>query len=154
MTKCWSSWSSLVRATYVQFVPKAMLIALESSSDSTRKTFDSAVSALRWLGTNGLRMLLQFWYSKQPMFWIPQGWVPYYAEWLLSFPRAPLGSISIQAWTLACGAIILLVSDALVAIIALVVSFGASTSQKSKSGRGEPMKVSGEKVGEKSRKEL
>jgi hypothetical protein len=88
------------------------------------------------------------------MFWIPQGWVPYYAEWLLSFPRAPLGSISIQAWTLACGAIILLVSDALVAIIALVVSFGASTSQKSKSGRGEPMKVSGEKVGEKSRKEL
>ena len=61
------------------------------------------------------------------MFWVPKGWVPYYAEWLLSFPRAPLGSISIQAWALACGAIILLVNDALVAIVGLVLGFTAST---------------------------
>jgi len=74
-------------------------------------------------------MFLQFWYSKQAMFWIPKGWVPYYAEWLLSFPRAPLGSISIQAWALACGAIILLVSDATVALVALFS--GAGTAQKS-----------------------
>src|ERR1700709_1600592 len=96
----------------------------ESSLDSTKTTFDSAINTLRWLGTNGLRMLLQFWFSKQPMFWIPSGWVPYYAEWLLSFPRAPLGSISIQAWVLACGAIILLVNDALVAIVGLAMSLG------------------------------
>lgn len=53
------------------------------------------------------------------MFYLPKGWVPYYAEWLLSFPRAPLGSVSIQAWALACGAVILLVSDAVVAVVAL-----------------------------------
>jgi len=115
----------------------------EASTDSTRATFDSAVSTLRWLGTNGLRMFLQFWYSKQAMFWIPKGWLPYYAEWLLSFPRAPLGSISIQAWFLACTAIIILASDALVAIIALVVTSGSGTPQKAKK---EPIAVPSEKA--------
>ncbi|KAE8442787.1 GET complex subunit get1 [Mollisiaceae sp. DMI_Dod_QoI] len=113
----------------------------KSSSDSTKSTFDSTVSTLRWLGTNGLRLFLQFWYSKQAMFWIPKGWVPYYAEWLLSFPRAPLGSVSMQAWSLACGAIILLVSDAIVAIIALTVGTGTPQSKE------QPMKMSSEKAG-------
>jgi hypothetical protein len=92
------------------------------------------------------------------MFWIPKGWVPYYAEWLLSFPRAPLGSISIQAWSLACAAMILLVSDALVATIALVVGAGKGSAQK---GKEEPIKFAGEKAGsgersgtKKSKKEL
>ena len=74
------------------------------------------------------------------MFWIPKGWVPYYAEWLLSFPRAPLGSISIQAWSLACAAMILLISDAFVATMALVMGAGKTPAQK-----GEPMKFAGEK---------
>lgn len=74
------------------------------------------------------------------MFWIPKGWAPYYAEWLLSFPRAPVGSISIQAWSLACMAIIVLVSDAMVAAVALVMT------SKSTAAKGQPMKVSsGEK---------
>lgn len=68
--------------------------------------------------------------------------MPYYAEWLLSFPRAPLGSISIQAWSLACAAIILLVSDALVATVVLVMGAGRGAAQK-----GEPMKFAGEKAG-------
>ncbi|PMD43988.1 hypothetical protein L207DRAFT_508750 [Hyaloscypha variabilis F] len=123
----------------------------KASTDSTRATFDSAVSTLRWLGTNGLRMFLQFWYSKQAMFWIPKGWVPYYAEWLLSFPRAPLGSISIQAWFLACTAIIILVSDALVAIVALVAGLGSGTAQKAKK---EPIAVPSEKAGSKEKEEL
>jgi hypothetical protein len=78
------------------------------------------------------------------MFWIPQGWVPYYAEWLLSFPRAPLGSISIQAWSLACASIILLVSDALVAAIALATRAFVGPPQM---GKEESMKFSGEKGG-------
>jgi hypothetical protein len=123
----------------------------EASTDSTRATFDSAVSTLRWLGTNGLRTFLQFWYSKQAMFWIPKGWVPYYAEWLLSFPRAPLGSISIQAWFLACTAIIILVSDALVSIVALVLSLGSGTAQKAKK---EPIAAPSEKAAAGEKKEL
>ncbi|KAF7894961.1 hypothetical protein EAF00_006775 [Botryotinia globosa] len=123
----------------------------KSSLDSTKSTFDSSVSTLRWLGTNGLRMLLQFWFSKQAMFWLPKGWFPYYAEWLLSFPRAPLGSISIQAWTLACAAVILLVSDALVAAVALVL--GTQTGTKTKKME-EPMKASGQGAEKPGKKEL
>ncbi|KAF7946633.1 hypothetical protein EAE96_009626 [Botrytis aclada] len=123
----------------------------KSSLDSTKSTFDSSVSTLRWLGTNGLRMLLQFWFSKQAMFWLPKGWFPYYAEWLLSFPRAPLGSISIQAWTLACAAVILLVSDALVAVVALVL--GTQTGAKARKME-EPLKAGGQGTEKPGKKEL
>ncbi|RDW60808.1 putative protein get1 [Coleophoma cylindrospora] len=118
----------------------------KKGQDSTKATFDKVVSALRWLGTNGLRTILQFWYSKQAMFWIPQGWVPYYAEWLLSFPRAPLGSVSIQAWVLACGAVILLFNDAIIAVCALVME--AASSKKVQPGKGAPMKVPAGKAGD------
>jgi len=114
----------------------------KSSTDASKAKFDSTITAVRWISTNGLRFFLNFWYQKQPMFWIPQGWVPYYAEWLLSFPRAPLGSISIQAWSLACGAVILLASDTITAVFGLIMASKASQGSK-----GEPMKVSGEKVG-------
>lgn len=68
--------------------------------------------------------------------------MPYYAEWLLSFPRAPLGSISIQAWLLACAAVILLVSDALVAIFGLIME---ATSAPAQEGKASPMKFAAEK---------
>lgn len=113
----------------------------ESSLDSTKVKFDRTVSALRWILTNGLRMFLQFWYSKQAMFWLPYGLVPYYGEWLLSFPRAPLGSISIQAWQLACGSAILLVSDAIIAVIGLFMEAKTAPAQK----KAEPTKAAGEK---------
>lgn len=85
-----------------------------------KSRFDSVIGALRWLGTNGLRLGLQMWFQKQPMFWVPKGWIPYYAEWLLSFPRAPVGGVSIQVWTSACGAVIMLLSSAIAGVIALV----------------------------------
>lgn len=84
------------------------------------------------------------------MFWLPKGWVPYYAEWLLSFPRAPLGSVSIQAWSLACAAVVLLVSDAIVAVIALVVK-----QKSTQEGEKVAMKVPAESgTKEKAKKEL
>ena len=148
MISFWSSWKRTVCPQYYNILRAngghtTNHINTEASTDSTRATFDSAVSTLRWLGTNGLRMFMQFWYAKQAMFWIPKGWVPYYAEWLLSFPRAPLGSISIQAWFLACTAIIILVSDALVAMAALVASFGSKTAQEAEK---EPMAFPSEKA--------
>jgi hypothetical protein len=95
-------------------------------------------------------LVLNFWFQKTAMFWLPKGWVPYYAEWLLSFPRAPLGSVSIQAWSLACAAVVLLVSDAIVAVIALAVQ--QKSTQK---GEKVAMKVPAESgTKEKSKKEL
>lgn len=64
------------------------------------------------------------------MFWLPYGWFPYYAEWLISFPRAPLGSVSIVSWQLACGAVIALVSDTVGAFITLVRDASANASRQ------------------------
>lgn len=54
------------------------------------------------------------------MFWIPHGWVPYYVEWILSFPRAPLGSVSVNVWGIACASMIALVAEVLKAVYVLV----------------------------------
>ncbi|VDB96410.1 Bgt-2440 [Blumeria graminis f. sp. tritici] len=89
------------------------------SADKIKSKFDTVVTTIRWLGTNGLRMFLQFWYQKQPMFYVPTGWVPYLGEWMLSLPRAPLGSISIQAWSLACSTFIVLMGEVFSCGIAL-----------------------------------
>jgi len=69
------------------------------------------------------------------MFWLPAGWVPYYVEWILSFPRAPLGSISIQVWTAACAAAIALASEALAAVWVLATKKPTPTAKQKK----EPM---------------
>ena len=53
------------------------------------------------------------------MFWIPKGWVPNYVEWILSWPRAPQGSISVQLWLIACASVVGMVSEAILALYAL-----------------------------------
>ncbi|KAF2278069.1 uncharacterized protein EI97DRAFT_374350 [Westerdykella ornata] len=85
---------------------------LDSSLRTHQTRFTSTVATLRWLGTQGLRFALQFWFAREAMFWIPHGWVPYYVEWILSFPRAPLGSVSINVWGIACASMIALVAEA------------------------------------------
>lgn len=124
----------------------------ELGLEASKAQFDKMVGGARWLGTTGMRMFLQFWFSKQPMFWLPHGFVPYYGEWVLSFPRAPLGSVSIQVWGMACGTAILLVSEAIVALVGLVMEMKNAPPQKN-----APMKMAGEKapiVDEKVKKEL
>jgi hypothetical protein len=81
-------------------------------------------------------MLIQFWFAKQPLFWLPRGWVPGYVEWILAFPRAPTGSISIQVWGIACASMISIVSASIVAAWALLV--GQNGPNK---GKGEPMEM-------------
>nr|POE85545.1 protein get1 [Quercus suber] len=119
----------------------------DKASDSTRsfrQTFDRIVSALRWIGTQGLNFLLNTYYSKQALFWLPQDWVPYQVEWVLSFPRAPLGSVSINMWGIACGSVIAMVSEA-------VRSSWKLQAEKTVQGakKGEPMKMQGANVGKK-----
>lgn len=107
-----------------------------------KTTFDRVVTALRWIATNGLRLLLQFWFAKEPLFWVPRGWVPGYIEWLLAFPRAPRGSVSIQVWGIACATVVQLVGAAIVAAWVLV-------NTKEERGRREETMVGGEKEGKK-----
>ncbi|KAK5467268.1 GET complex subunit get1 [Exophiala xenobiotica] len=78
---------------------------------SSRASFDTKATAIRWLCTSGLRFGLQFWHAKTPVFAYPRGWFPWYIEWLLGFPRCPYGGVSINVWSMACGTVIALVWD-------------------------------------------
>lgn len=73
-------------------------------------------------------MFLQFWYSKTPVFALPEDWLPYYVQWILSFPRAPLGSVSIQIWSNVCATAIGVVADVVGSMLALVISQRQSTA--------------------------
>ncbi|ETS73423.1 Protein get1 [Pestalotiopsis fici W106-1] len=112
---------------------------LKSSHDATKAKFDSSVGAVRWCLTRGLKFVLPFWYAKQPMFWLPKGWFPYYAEWVLSFPRAPMGSVSIVSWQMACTVVIKLISDTITSILGLIL--GAKLQKREKM----PMAAGGDK---------
>ncbi|RDI85459.1 hypothetical protein Vi05172_g4726 [Venturia inaequalis] len=105
---------------------------IAGESTGAKTAFVSRANTTRTVLTTGLKLFLQVWYSKQALFWIPKGWVPYYAEWILSFPRAPLGSVSLQVWTLACSSVVAMVSEALVATLVLVM--GTIAGQKKKAG--------------------
>lgn len=71
------------------------------------------------------------------MFWLPYGWFPYWAEWLISFPRAPLGSVSIASWQLACTGMVTLVGELVTGIWGLV---NAGTATESNNVKGKKMK--------------
>jgi hypothetical protein len=106
----------------------------DASLRTHQATFTSTISTLRWLGTQGARFLLQMYFAKTPMFWVPAGWVPYYVEWILSFPRAPVGSVSINIWGIACASMLALVSEAVGAGYVL-----ATKKPVPVGGKGEPM---------------
>ncbi|KAL1901503.1 GET complex subunit get1 [Sporothrix stenoceras] len=104
----------------------------KTSLASGRRSFDTAVTVLRFALTRGLQFLLPFWYAREPMFWLPYGWFPGYAEWLVSFPRAPRGSVSITSWQLACTGVLVLLKDTILALVALVQESKAKAPTKEK----------------------
>ncbi len=64
------------------------------------------------------------------MFWLPYGWFPYYIEWFASFPRAPLGSVSIVAWQWACTGFLALVMEAVLGVVGLIAASKQPQKQK------------------------
>jgi hypothetical protein len=100
--------------------------------ESARSKFDSSLTVGRLLLTKAPSYLIPFWYAKEPMFWLPHGWFPYYAEWIISFPRAPLGSVSVASWQLACTGILGLIADLITGIYGLIFSAQEETKSKAK----------------------
>ncbi|QPG93700.1 hypothetical protein C2857_001782 [Epichloe festucae Fl1] len=92
------------------------LDAAKKELEAARSNFDRYLTAIRMLVTKVPQYFVPFWYGKEPMFWLPYGWFPYYAEWIISFPRAPLGSVSAPSWQLACSGVLTLLSEILVFI--------------------------------------
>ncbi|KAI2923322.1 hypothetical protein CBS147343_871 [Aspergillus niger] len=91
--------------------------AINKQLVSQKTSFDWGVKIVRWFGTSGLKFFLQFWYSKTPVFHLPEGWLPYYVAWLLSFPRAPMGSVSIQIWSNVCATAITTMAEVVTAVL-------------------------------------
>lgn len=94
-------------------------LVADTQISAARVAFDSKTRVVRWLLTSGLRWFVLFWYNKEPMFWMPEGWVPGYVEWGLSFPKAPLGSVSIQVWSFAVGQVVNLISGMIMHLYAV-----------------------------------
>ncbi|KIX02368.1 uncharacterized protein Z518_08309 [Rhinocladiella mackenziei CBS 650.93] len=100
---------------------------------SSRASFDTKATAIRWTCTSGLRFAIQFWHAKTPVFTYPRGWFPWYIEWILGFPRCPYGGVSINVWSTACGTVIALVGD--------VVVYAIQYSQQRQGGPKQKVKM-------------
>lgn len=87
------------------------------------------------------------------MFWLPHGWFPYYAEWLISFPRAPLGSVSVASWQLACTGVIALAADGIGAMARLVLDARQSRPSRQKEQPVEASSTAAETDGARGEKE-
>ncbi|KAJ2984755.1 hypothetical protein NUW58_g5892 [Xylaria curta] len=109
-----AKWAKLRRQHDKQL---EQLEKLKASHDASKAKFDRTAGIIRWSATSGVKFVLPWIYGTEPMFWLPSGWFPYYVEWILSFPRAPLGSISIVSWQTACAGAVLLFSDAIRQVI-------------------------------------
>ncbi|KAK4167349.1 CHD5-like protein-domain-containing protein [Cladorrhinum sp. PSN259] len=99
----------------------------KSAQDATRVSFDRYLTTARLISTRGLQWFLPFWHSREPMFWLPSGWFPYYVEWFASFPRAPMGSVSIVVWQMACTGMLALIIEAIMTLVGFV---GASKEKQ------------------------
>ncbi|KAI0513216.1 CHD5-like protein-domain-containing protein [Xylaria bambusicola] len=120
-----AKWAKLRRQHDKQL---EQLEKMKASHDASKANFDRTAGIIRWCATSGVKFIMPWIYGTEPMFWLPSGWFPYYVEWVLSFPRAPLGSISIVSWQTACAAAVLLFSDAIKAI--LLFALGSRSTQK------------------------
>jgi hypothetical protein len=98
------------------------LEATKKGLDAAKSKFDTALTGARFLLTRGPQLILPFWYGKEPVFWLAHGWFPYWAEWFFSLPRAPLGSVSVASWQVACVMFISMIADLTTGTYSLVAS--------------------------------
>ncbi|KAK4102654.1 hypothetical protein N658DRAFT_447309 [Parathielavia hyrcaniae] len=115
----------------------------KSGFEASRARFDRYLTTARLISTRGAQWVLPWWYGKEPMFWLPYGWFPYYIEWFASFPRAPLGSVSIAVWQWACTGMLALVFETAVGIMGLA----AASRQARKQRQKQPVPAAGAGAG-------
>ncbi|EIW68469.1 hypothetical protein TREMEDRAFT_44803 [Tremella mesenterica DSM 1558] len=103
-----SKWAKLRRK-----VDKGLsdLEILNKSITSTRSSFNIKFSSLLWISTTGIQIFIIWYHRFQPIFWLPNGWIPYPIEWILSFPSAPIGSVSSGAWCAICRRVLLSLAE-------------------------------------------
>jgi CHD5-like protein len=113
------------------------VLPLVAANSSLKSKFTTYASAARWVSTNGLRLLLQFWYARTALFRLPAGgWVPGWVEWVVGFPRAARGpgataGVSVQVWGWVCVVVVGLVGEAVAwGVERLLVVLGGKGKEK------------------------
>ncbi|KAF8815371.1 hypothetical protein BYT27DRAFT_7194592 [Phlegmacium glaucopus] len=93
-----AKWAKLRRS-----VDKGLadLEKLNSEVASSKSAFAMKFNTLLWLLTTGSQFAVGWWYRKQPVFFLPQGWLGPLGWWL-ALPFAPAGSVSVGVWQIAC----------------------------------------------------
>ncbi|CAK9783905.1 unnamed protein product [Cutaneotrichosporon oleaginosum] len=96
----------------------ADLETTNTSLSSARAAFGLRFSSLIWVVTTGASFFLVWWYRRVPVFWLPAGWVPGPVAWVLAFPGAPRGSVSVGAWSTVCKQVLLTAEGIVKALLA------------------------------------
>jgi len=93
-----AKWAKLRRS-----VDKGLadLEKLNAEVASSKSAFAFKFNTLLWLLTTGLQFAVGWWYGRQPVFFLPQGWFGPLGWWL-ALPFAPAGSVSVGVWQIAC----------------------------------------------------
>ncbi|KAK6910865.1 protein GET1 [Kwoniella mangroviensis CBS 8886] len=95
----------------------ADLERLNNTINTSKSSFTTKFKSFIWVITFGSKLILVWWYRKQPVFWLPQGWVPYPVAWLISFPSAPIGSVSSGAWSAVCTRVLISLEEIVKALL-------------------------------------
>jgi len=103
-----AKWTKLRRS-----VDKGLadLEKLNAEAASSKSAFAMKFNTLLWLLTTGLQFAVGWWYRKQPVFFLPQGWLGPLGWWL-ALPFAPAGSVSVGVWQIACRRLIVVAEKA------------------------------------------
>ncbi|KAJ2399681.1 GET complex subunit get1 [Coemansia sp. RSA 2559] len=75
----------------------------KASSDLAieRTAFELYINLVLRAAIYGLRALVSIYNYRKAVFYVPENWF-YPVLWFLSLPAAPMGSVSVTVWALAC----------------------------------------------------
>ncbi|KAJ3923484.1 WRB/Get1 family [Lentinula edodes] len=125
-----AKWAKLRRS-----VDKGLadLEKLNSDISSVKTSFSVKFSTGIWICTTGAQFVIGWWYRKAAIFYLPPGWFGPLA-WVLAFPFAPKGAVSVGMWQMACRRVIKIGERAAKELVASYTAMGpASVTEKNAS---------------------
>ncbi|KAL1925490.1 uncharacterized protein VTP21DRAFT_373 [Calcarisporiella thermophila] len=103
---------------------------LNSELAFSRTSFELKFKSALWILTNGFQAIIIILYRKTPVFYLPMGWFGP-VRWLVSFPFAPTGSVSVTVWFLVCRSVVRQGLEVLQVLLPPIVERSVQTDAKS-----------------------
>ncbi|ODV90497.1 hypothetical protein CANCADRAFT_107019 [Tortispora caseinolytica NRRL Y-17796] len=91
-----SKWAKLNRR---EDSLKSKIEELSKAAHERRETIKSKVSRSLSIGSRLVSAYVFFKYRKEPVFYLPRGYIPGVIGWFLSFGGSPRGSVSLMVWS-------------------------------------------------------